>query len=57
MAVLVASFAVTSDGSPYWWLLAAPLAVLGIAGLSQDAVRRKRDDHGRPVRGGPEHDA
>jgi hypothetical protein len=45
-----AAYLAFRDGGSLWWLTAAvPCALLGSAGLSQDAVRRERDERGRPI--------
>jgi hypothetical protein len=40
------------EGSRWWVVLAAVLALFGLVGMSQDAVPRRRDARGRPIREG-----
>jgi hypothetical protein len=42
--------AFAADGSKWWLLLAVPSLLLGLVGLSQDGVRRKRDERNRAIR-------
>ncbi|MGI9194587.1 MAG: hypothetical protein ACR2FO_08805 [Actinomycetota bacterium] len=37
------------QGSHGWLVAAVPLALLGVVGLAQDAVPRKRNEKGRPL--------
>lgn len=50
-AAWAASFPIRFGGSSLWWVLALPLGTLGLVGLAQDGVRRRRDDRGRPIKG------
>jgi hypothetical protein len=38
------------DGHWAWLLLAGSLAVIGVVGMAQDVVPRRRDERGRPIR-------
>ncbi|MFG3267028.1 hypothetical protein [Streptomyces bobili] len=44
-------FASFLNGGWYWWLTlpGAVTGIFGIAGLSQDATKRTRDERGRPM--------
>lgn len=38
------------DWSGWWWFVVGLLILVGLVGLSQDAVPRERDERGRPTR-------
>jgi hypothetical protein len=50
-AFLLLSAALALRAGGYWIWLAAPTGLLGVIGMAQDAVPRRRDDRGRPLRG------